>query len=356
MYLSAPPVMALARLYPRQTRYAPPVGLLIMCISLAASSFSTTVIDLIVTQGILFAIGGSICYCPCILYMDEWFVRRKGLAFGVMWSGTGLGGCTIPLLLEFLLGKYGFRTTLRVWAVALFLLTIPLVFFIKPRLPPSATTHINPRNLGFMRHRAFILYEIANIVEAVGFFLPGIYLPTYARSILGAGPYPAALTVLAVNVASVGGTVAMGALTDRVDVTTCIMISTAGTVVGTFLLWGFATNLAVLYIFCIVYGLFAGAYTTTWSGIMKQMTTAQGGGGGGGAAFDPVMVFGMLAAGRGVGNVVSGPLSEALIKGLPWQGGAAGGYGSGYGTLIAFTGTTAAMGGGTFVFKRLGWM
>lgn len=356
MYLDAPIIMAICRLYPKAARFAPPVGLLIMCISLAASSFSQTTTHLIATQGILFAIGGSICYCPCILYMDEWFVRRKGLAFGVMWSGTGLGGCTIPLLLEFLLGRYGFRTTLRIWSIALFLLTIPLVYFIKPRLPPSATTHIKPTKLGFVTHRSFILYQPANIAEAAGFFLPGLYLPSYARSALGAGSFPAALTVLAVNVASVGGTVAMGALTDRLDVTTCIMISTAGTVLGTFLLWGFATNLATLYVFCIVYGVFAGAYTATWPGIMKQMTMAPTGLGAARSAFDPVMVFGLLAAGRGVGNVVSGPLSEALIKGMPWQGQAAGGYGSGYGTLIAFTGTTAVVGGGSFLWKRLGWM
>jgi len=24
-------------------------------------------------------------YCSCIMYLDEWFVERKGLAFGVMW-------------------------------------------------------------------------------------------------------------------------------------------------------------------------------------------------------------------------------------------------------------------------------
>jgi hypothetical protein len=37
------------------------------------------------TQGVLYAIGGSIAYAPCVIYMDEWFVKRKGLAFGIMW-------------------------------------------------------------------------------------------------------------------------------------------------------------------------------------------------------------------------------------------------------------------------------
>lgn len=356
MYLTAPLFFPLMRLYPKPYRYGPTVGLLIMCVALALSSFAQTVWQLILTQGVLFAIGGSTCYGPCILYMDEWFVKRKGLAFGVMWSGTGLGGFAIPLLLEFLLGRYGLRTTLRIWAVALFVLTIPVVYFVKPRLPVSATAQFKPSRskLGFLVDRSFLVYQAANIVEALGFFMPGLYLPSYARSTLGSDAFPAALTILAVNVASVFGCIAMGLFVDRFHASTCIMISTVGTVIGTFLLWGFATNMAVLYVFCVIYGFFAGSYTSAWTGIIKQVTSKPGATGG--SAFDPVMVFGYLAAGRGIGNVVSGPLSEALVKGVAWQGQAVGGYGSGYGPLIAFTGVTAVIGGSSWVWKRVGWM
>lgn len=107
MYLSGFLVIGLLRIYPRESRFAPAVGLFLVCVALALSSFSRTVTHLIVTQGILYAVGGSVAYLPCILYMDQWFVRRKGFAYGVMWSGTGLGGVVIPLLLEHLLGTTG---------------------------------------------------------------------------------------------------------------------------------------------------------------------------------------------------------------------------------------------------------
>ncbi|KAL7963098.1 major facilitator superfamily domain-containing protein [Trichoderma compactum] len=358
MYLTAPLVFPLMRLYPKQNRYGPLAGLLIMCAALALSSFAQTVWHLILTQGVLFAIGGSISYGPCILYMDEWFVKRKGLAFSTMWAGSGLGGFAIPLLLEFLLGRYGLRTTLRIWAVALFVLTIPVVYFIKPRLPVTVKSNYNPFRLGFLLDRSFLMYQAANIVEALGFFMPGLYLPSYASSILGSEAFPAASTILAVNVASVFGCIAMGVFVDRFHPTTCIMISTVGTVIGTFLLWGFATNMAVLYIFCVIYGFFAGSYTSTWTGVIKQVTSkpSQPGTANAGSAFDPVIIFGYLAAGRGIGNVVSGPLSEALVKGMAWQGQAAGAYGSGYGPVIAFTGATAVIGGTSFLWKRIGWM
>lgn len=60
MYLDIPIVLGLQRLYPRQGRWSPIFGLLMMCLSLAMSSFSTTVGQLIATQGVLYAVGGSI--------------------------------------------------------------------------------------------------------------------------------------------------------------------------------------------------------------------------------------------------------------------------------------------------------
>lgn len=353
MYLDIPLITGVLRLYPKFARWAPVVGILIMCASLAASSFSQNVGHLILTQGILYSIGGSISYGPAILFLDEWFVKRKGLAYGIMWSGTGLGGVTLPLLLEFWLGRYGFRTTLRIWSGVLFAATIPLVYFLKPRLPAGASAYNNVLNISFVWSKTFLLYQLTNVVEALGYFLPGIYLPSYASEVLGAGPFPSALTLLIVNLGAVVGCVAMGWLTDRLHISMCLAISAVGTAIATFSLWGLGRNLTTLYMFCILYGLFAGAYTSAWPGIMRQISTMPGDSG---RSFDPTMVCAFLATGRGIGNILSGPLSEALIKGQPWRGEALAGYGSGYGTLIAFTGVTALASGGTIIFRRLGWM
>ncbi|KAK4135345.1 MFS general substrate transporter [Trichocladium antarcticum] len=357
MYLDTPIVVSLHRRFPKHGRWSTIVGLLIMCLALALSSFCTTVPQLIVTQGIFYAIGGSVAYSSCIIYLEEWFIARRGLAFGIMWSATGLAGVVLPLLLEYLLSTHGHRTTLRIFAGAVFALTAPLSYFIRPRLPIARTTrHARPlAPLRFVVSRPFLLYQLFNVLQSVGFFLPGIYLPSYARAVLGAGAFPAVVAMLLLNVASVFGCVAMGSLIDRVEVTTCFLVATVGATLGTFLLWGLSVNLAVLYLFAVVYGLFAGAYSAAWPGVMKEITRI-GAADGSGMGNDPSMVFAFLAMGRGVGNVISGPLSEQLLRGLPWQGRAFGGYGSGYGGLIAFTGATAFCGGGSYVWRKLGWL
>ncbi|GAP83210.1 putative major facilitator superfamily transporter [Rosellinia necatrix] len=353
MYLTAPIIMGFCRTYTRWARWTPLTGLIIMTLALALSSFATTTTHLIVSQGIFYGLGGGIAYCPCIVFLNEWFVERRGLAYGIMWSGTGIAGVIFPLLLESLLGVLGFRNTLRLWAGLLALVTAPLTCFIKSRIPPSATSHARPFNLGFLITPAFLVYQAANVIESMGFFLPGIYLPTYARSTLGAPSLPAAATILLVNVASVFGCVAMGWGIDRFHVTTCILLSTIGATISVLVIWGLSSSLGLLYFFCIAYGLFAGSFTSAWPGIMKDM--AQKGQTSMRGQVDPNMVFGFLSAGRGVGNVVAGPLSETLIRGFPWLGETpAYGYGSGYGSLIVFTGVTALFGGASFVWRRLG--
>ena len=60
---------------------------------------------------------------------------------------------------------------------------------------------------------------------------------------------------------------------------------------------------------------------------------------------DTLIIYSLLSVGRGIGNVISGPLSEALINGMPWKGEVIGGYGSGFGTLIIFSGLTSLLSG-----------
>ncbi|KAJ6188997.1 hypothetical protein N7519_003905 [Penicillium mononematosum] len=103
-------------------------------------------------------------------------------------------------------------------------------------------------------------------------------------------------------------------------------------------------SLAPLFVFSIVYGL-TGSYTSTWPGIMRKVVRKK-------PSTESSMVFAPLAAGRGVGNLVSGPLSEGPIDGMPSEGDAGYGYGSGYGSLIAFTGVTGVVGGGSYIARR----
>ena len=119
MFLSSPLVALVIQRYPRIRRPASFAGLVVTALSLIVASFASNTATLLATQGVMYAIGGLTLYFPAMYVIDEWFIARKGLAFGVVWTGTGVAGATIPFLLQWLLDTHGFRTALRVWAVIL---------------------------------------------------------------------------------------------------------------------------------------------------------------------------------------------------------------------------------------------
>jgi MFS family permease len=85
MYLLSPLISGFFAWYPNTRRRCIIIGLIIMCLSLGLSSLSQTVPHLIASQGVFYAIGGALCYVPVVAFMEQWFVKRKGLAFGIMW-------------------------------------------------------------------------------------------------------------------------------------------------------------------------------------------------------------------------------------------------------------------------------
>lgn len=52
--------------------------------------------QLILLQGVGVGIGGGLLYMPVIQLIPEWFSERRGLAGGIIFAGTGLGGQSFP--------------------------------------------------------------------------------------------------------------------------------------------------------------------------------------------------------------------------------------------------------------------
>jgi MFS family permease len=352
MFLGAPFVLILCRLYPRWARWFAPMGLFVCFLSLLMTSFCDNVSQLIGVQGILFGLGGCFAFCPCFYYIDQWFDKRKGLAFGIWCSAAGFGGAGIPPILEALLAHVGFRSTMRIIAGIFFVLAVPLALFIKPRAPHDNMPRKKLFNFRSVRSRFFLTHQTANIIQASGYYLPNIFLPAFARDQFGASPFLATLTIMLFNLAATAGLTIMGALSDRFRATTCILISAVGSAVSVFLLWGLSTSLPVLYVYSILYGLFAGCWPSVWPAVIRE-TSLRGESRGFGFV-DPMMTYGLLCVGRGLGSLIAGPLSEGLLKGMPLYGQAFASYGSGYGVLIIFTGIAAIISGFSSVLETLG--
>ena len=199
-------------------------------------------------------------------------------------------------------------------------------------------------DLAFLRQKPFWIYQVPNIIQSLAGYLPQLWIPSFARA-MGLPSFCGPIAVCLLNLAMCGGLLLHGRLVDRFHSTTVILISTICAIISVFLFWGFATNQAMLYAFSILWGLTGAGFPGTWAGYTKDLRRY-------GRSLDTGLVISLMCAGRGIGSVVSGPLSARLLRVTPW-GGAGFAYGSQYGPMIVFTGVCAMVGGSSFVARLL---
>ena len=86
------------------------------------------------TLGVLVG-GGSVClgYTGQSLFLPNWFVRRRGLAMSIAFSGVGVGSIVLLPWLQTLIGRAGWRAAC--WALGLLVLVVlaPLNLLLRRR-------------------------------------------------------------------------------------------------------------------------------------------------------------------------------------------------------------------------------
>jgi hypothetical protein len=109
MYLTMPVFLMAFQRWPNARKYSMWIGAPGAALALVGASFAETVPQLLGCQGVLYGLAGNALVMPTINLINEWFVRRKGFAIGVAIAGDGFGGVVMPLILQALLGRVGFR-------------------------------------------------------------------------------------------------------------------------------------------------------------------------------------------------------------------------------------------------------
>lgn len=300
-FLSAPIMSPLVKKYHRFQRHMVVLGAALCVLAVLAASFVSSVSGLIITQGVMYGIGFSTLYTPVLRMLDEWFLKRRGLAYGLFYAGGGLSGAGLPLVLEALLSKYGFRTTLRAVAVAQFLLVGPVLFLIKGRLPTSSSSSLRPVDWGFFSQPLFWCFALSNFMQGIGYYIPSLFLPTFASN-LGLSGTMGAILLSTNNLATVVGQVSFGYLSDRINnVLILVFASSFMSSIAAFTIWGLAKSMGTLMAFSLMYGWFAGAFPVLWQKFGSVLS------------HDPQPILSLMAFGKGLGNIAIAPISAGLV-------------------------------------------
>ncbi|KAI8236517.1 hypothetical protein K4K55_003792 [Colletotrichum sp. SAR 10_96] len=155
----------------------------------------------------------------------------------------------------------------------------------------------------FFKKPLFYCFAFVNLLEALGYYIPSLYLPTYATS-LGLSGTTGALILAANNLAMIFGQLALGYVSDRVkNVLTLVFVSSFSAAVASFTIWGYGSSLASLLVFSIIFGLATGVFPCLWQRFGSVLSD------------DPGPVYALMAFGKGLGNILIGPISAALMTG-----------------------------------------
>ena len=363
MYLSMPPLFALLSLrYAHLRRKVALAGTVLACASFLLSSWATQVWHLVALQGVMAAFGCALVYSPLTLSIGEWYSdRNRAVAYAVMLSCKNIVGSACPFMFGALLDGYGFRTTLRVWT-GIMAATSVLAVWLVPTHPsrtapveePSSSRPARQVPWHFLRHPTIYVYGIATMLQSAGYGIPQTYLNTYAHDVTKLSQTTATLLLTLFNVPGIFASAFFGYLTDNrylpVSSSTTTGIAGISSALSAFLLWGLTSqgSMALLMLFSITFGFFAGGYSATWGGIMNELEREAAGWN---EAIDTGTAYGMLNGARGLGYVAGGLAGVPLLKsGVVGPEGRFG-YGTNYGPLIIFTGLSSIFGGWALLFR-----
>jgi MFS family permease len=114
-----------------------------------------------------------------------WFNRRRGLALGIVASGSGIGGLIIPLIQNAVNESLGSGWTYRILGLICFACDLVAVAFVKPRIPvPRQRKKLSDIiQLSVLKDRNFLLFCVGSMVALFGYFIPYFFLPAYATHI-----------------------------------------------------------------------------------------------------------------------------------------------------------------------------
>jgi len=164
----------------------------------------------------------------CVTIVSRWFVAKRGLALGLMLSGTSLGNAVIPQVNAALIAEHGWREAFTIICV-IPLLLLPIILFVIKEWPDriglkafgaeAASAGVDARLLGG--------YEFGAAIRSRNFWLIGTaaFCTFYSilglannlflhMSDLGFGPAEAARAYFPLFVMGLVGKITAGALAD----------------------------------------------------------------------------------------------------------------------------------------------
>jgi MFS family permease len=276
-------------------------------ISYLLMSKVSTVWQIYLFYGVFLGIGLAGVWVPLMSTVARWFFRRRALASGVVTSGVGLGIVIMPPVANRLISSYGWRTSyVIIGAIAMALIVIFAQFLRRDPNQKSlltddanavGTESPNLQIHGFSSREATRTRQFW-IIGVIFLFLIAcmqtglVHIVPHATDI-GMSAASAATILSVIGIVSIGSRIGMGSIGDVIG-SKRVMIIILALISVSFLSLLLVSELWVLYLFAVVFGIAFGAFQAVQSPLVADSFGLRAHG----------AIFGLLVFAASVGGAI----------------------------------------------------
>ncbi|GME83394.1 unnamed protein product [Ambrosiozyma monospora] len=283
------------------------IGSLCMSLGLVLGSLchNGEIYQFVLSQGLLFGIGASMIYTPPVVCAPPYFTRHRGIAIGILFSGTGIGALMLAPFTSFLIRKIGWRWALRCLGFINLGVTTAASFMAHQH--PAFKDNYKPLksmfNYKVVDMKSLLSQLAAGFFQSAGYLICLNYMATYGAT-LGFSAKQGANFIALNNGINAAFKILMGHAADKTGRLNMIIICSFSSALSVFTLWLIGTR-STFISFVVIYGVFSGAIVSLLPTCLSEIFGVK----------NYQSISGMMYFCRGIGNFLGNPIAGLLITG-----------------------------------------
>ncbi|WWC90946.1 uncharacterized protein L201_005884 [Kwoniella dendrophila CBS 6074] len=285
-------------------------------------------------QGVLAGLGMGMIFVPTLGVTSQYFKRRRGLASGIVVTGSSGGGVVLPIMLNKLIVRSGFKHSVQYTGILIAVCLVLGIALIRPFGGNRGHKNVNgpkPDAKSFFKEPPYVLICIGTFFTAWGVFFPIFFLQYFAE-LNGTSANLTSYMVAILNAASVVGRTLPNMFADQFGALNLLTIMCLLSSAMCFAFFGAAKSTAGLIVVAILYGAASGAFISLMSPAILSTAKSQNEVG---TRMGISMLFLGLAA------LTGSPLGAAILDDR------------GYGASIAWSGSMGVVGVALFAVATI---
>ncbi|GAM43933.1 hypothetical protein TCE0_060f19151 [Talaromyces pinophilus] len=243
------------------TRWLLLVGTTLHILGVMMTSLGKEYYQILLAQGVCSAIGVSAIFQPAFTAVNGWFTTKRGLAFGVLVTGSSTGGVVLPIMVQHLIPRLGFGWAMRICGFTMLGLLIIANLTVRPFYPPRPQKMETAEMIKPLKELDFILVVLGAFFFCYGFFPPINYIQVGALD-AGVNPNLSQYLIPILNAASLFGRLTTGIASDRLGAYNIFVVVCTLSGIWILTIWLTNTGAAATVIFAILFGYSSAAYVS----------------------------------------------------------------------------------------------